>query len=504
MNVAKVSVADKSMGEILERAESLKQFVLQSAAEGKSLHEVERGVFDQLLSMGRCAIDAVLHLQGTGDVGATYVTPEGRELRRSAQPHPRRLRTIFGQHKFEQFVYSAGANRKLELQPIDARLGLTPRVGSQLFEEFSQLFCVESAFRQSTWNFETVFRQKVSVDTLEAIARHMGAEAEQYADALPRPASSEEGDLFVATLDGKGVPLIQETPSSVKAFETRRLRPGNRRMATLAGAYSVDRFKRTPEQIVAALFREEHPSDRAPRPVPYGKHLTVHFPECYGEGDDQVTSTGAIEACCWLSSQVDERRQADQPLVVLIDGDHRLWNTAADHLPADRIEILDVVHVSSYIWEAAGLLCKSDKQREAFTRQRLLKILQGQAASVVRGLRHMATARKLRGEARRSMTRITNYLEAHSARMQYDQYLAAGYPIATGVIEGACRHLVKDRMERSGMRWTLAGAKAVLNLRAVIASDHWDEFLEQRRAKEAQKFHPHHKAIANYQPALAI
>jgi hypothetical protein len=75
-------------------------------------------------------------------------------------------------------------------------------------EEFTQMFCVESASRQATVHFETVFRQKVSVDTLEAIARRMNAEAEEYAEALPCPAVSEEGELLVATMDAKGVPLI--------------------------------------------------------------------------------------------------------------------------------------------------------------------------------------------------------------------------------------------------------------------------------------------------------
>jgi hypothetical protein len=173
MKVAKDSDAFKSIQEITERAEALKQFVVQAATDGKSLYEIERGLLDQLLTIGNHAMNAALSLQGTGDLGAAYVTPKGRELRRSANPEPRKLRTIFGQHVFRQFVYSAGANRKIDLRPIDARLGLSPRVCSQLMEEFTQMFCVESAFRQAALNFDTVFRQKVSVDTLEAIARRM-------------------------------------------------------------------------------------------------------------------------------------------------------------------------------------------------------------------------------------------------------------------------------------------------------------------------------------------
>ena len=504
MSVTKDLIAGKCCCEIRDMAEALNQLVEEAARTGKPLYEIERGVLDQVLRMGRRALDGVFQLQGDGDLGPTCSPAEGVTLRRSETPQPRRVRTIFGEHSFSQFVYSRGAHRAIELRPIDARLALAPRIGSYLLEEFSQLFCVEAAFGTAAENFATVFRQELSVDTLEAISQQMGGAAKAYADELPVPPLAEEGDLLVATMDGKGVPLIQERPVKVKAFETRRLRPGNRRMATLAGVYSVDRQVRAPEQIVAALFRDEFPTAPAPRPKPQCKHLTVHFPETYDDGDHPVTSTGAIEACCWLSSEVAARRPVAQPLLLLIDGDHRLWKTAADHLPSDRTEILDIVHVSGYVWQAAAVFCTSEPERAAFTRERLLTILKGGVKSVLRGFRHMATARNLRGDSRRQITTITNYFAAHADRMRYDEYLAAGYPIATGVIEGACRHLVKDRMERSGMRWTLVGAKAMLNVRAVLASDHWDDFQTTRRNKEIQTFHPHRALLNNYQPEIAL
>jgi hypothetical protein len=504
VSVTKDSIAGKCISEIRDMAEALGRLAVESAKEGRPLYEIERGVLDHVLQMGRRAIDGVLHLQGEGDLGKTCPTAEGVVLRRSEEPQTRRLRTIFGEHSFRQFVYSRGAHRPLELRPIDARLGLSVRIASYLLEEFSQLFCVETAFGTAAKNFATVFQQELSVDTLEAISQHMGVAAEAYADTLPVPPATEEAALLVATMDGKGVPLVHEQPVKVKAFESRRLRPGNRRMATLAGVYSVDRHVRTPSQIVAALFRDDSPAAPSARPKPKFKHLSVHFPETYDDGDQTLTSTGAIEACCWLSSEVESRWHKAQPLLLLIDGDHRLWETAAELLPSKRIEILDVVHVSAYVWEASSFLCTGEKQREGFTRDRLLSILQGRVKSVLRGLRRMATSRKLRGDARRRITAITNYFEAHADRMRYQAYLAAGYPIATGVIEGACRHLVKDRMERSGMRWTLAGAKSMLNVRAVLASSHWDEFQATRRTGESLKFHPHRAILDTYQPTLAL
>ena len=95
---------------------------------------------------------------------------------------------------------------------------------------------------------------------------------------------------------------------------------------------------------------------------------------------------------------------------------------------------------------------------------------------------------------------MCGYFEKHAHRMRYDEYLAAGYPIATGVIEGACRHLVKDRMERSGMRWRLAGAQPMLHVRAVYQSSYWDAFHQDRIAREQCTLHPHRALLGDYHP----
>jgi hypothetical protein len=112
----------------------------------------------------------------------------------------------------------------------------------------------------------------------------------------------------------------------------------------------------------------------------------------------------------------------------------------------------------------------------------------------------MGTTRNLSGKAATDLARICGYLEKNSDRMRYDEYLRRGYPIASGVIEGACRDLVKDRMERSGMRWTLEGARSMLHVRATLQSDHWRPFLDHRIKREGQLNHPHRDIIGDYQP----
>ena len=165
-------------------------------------------------------------------------------------------------------------------------------------------------------------------------------------------------------------------------------------------------------------------------------------------------SNGTIEAFIWADEQIAARRRLGQKLLRLMDGQASLWDAADNYLNVskeDIIDILDILHTSSYVWKAAKVFYSHWEHREAFARDRLLRILQGDVRGVIGGLRQMATKRGLKGDRLKQITTVCGYFEKHAQRMRYDEYLAAGYPIASGVIEGACRHLVKDRMERSGM-----------------------------------------------------
>jgi hypothetical protein len=203
----------------------------------------------------------------------------------------------------------------------------------------------------------------------------------------------------------------------------------------------------------------------------------------------------------WIIGQITARRRPGQVLIVLMDGQESLWETMKLHLSftARTIPILDVLHALSYVWEAAGLFEKNEFKRKAFTRARLLRLLQGEVRGVIRGLRRLGSRAGLTGKSAKDLHRICGYLEKNADRMRYDEYLRRGYPIATGVIEGACRHLVNDRMERSGMRWTLDGARSMLHVRAAFQGDHWSTFLKHRIDNEVKRTHPHRELISNYQ-----
>jgi len=488
-------------------ADDLAAFVHESVQKGASFDNFERGAFGRLLKMGRVAADLFLDAQGEGDLGESLETQEGAVLYRSESVVERPVRSIFGQHSFEAYVYSQGSKCKIELRPIDARINLPEGKASYLLQEFSQLFCVEKAFGVGARQFETVFRQQLSVDVLEEINRAMGEHADRFLDQLPTPAAAEEGAILVATADGKGVPLVRADAQKVPAFEEKE-RPGNRRMATLGCVYSVDRFVRTPEQIVAALFRDPTVAQPEDRPESCFKHYRAYFAEAGQAGEDAVPS--AFRTWAWIAEEMTARHQAGQPIVRLMDGQPSLWEASKACLgefieelrlagkSPRLVDILDILHVSGYVWKAAKAFEGHKEHQEAFVQERLLRILRGEVSGVVTGMRRMASQRGLKGEALKAVTTTCNYFENNAERMRYDEYLQAGYPIASGVIEGACRHLIKDRMEQGGMRWTLTGAEAMLNVRSVSASSEWEDFGSWRQAEQAKRVHPHRALVTQY------
>ena len=488
-------------------AQDLVVFVQRGVQNGSSLDEIERGVLGKVLDMGCAAVDLFLAAQGDGDLGDRVAVEDGRTLYRSASVEQRPLRTIFGEHTVAAYVYSAGSKRKIELRPIDARINLPEGKASYLLQEFSQLFCVEKAFAVGARQFETVFRQKLSVDVLEDINRGMGEQADRFLEDLPLPPPAQEGAIVVATADGKGVPLVREDAEKVPVFEQKE-RPGNRRMATLGCVYTVDAHVRTPEQIVAALFRDDTVAQPTDRPEACHKHYRSYFAEAGSASADALPSV--YRTWTWLAEEVTARCRPGQPLVRLMDAQPSLWEASdvcLEDLLAKReaagesaiVDILDIVHVSGYVWKAAKAFYGHKEHQEAFVQDRLLRILRGEVAGVIKGMRRMASERDLKGPALKDVRTTCNYFENNAHRMRYDEYLPAGYPIASGVIEGACRHVIKDRMEHGGMRWTLDGAQAMLDVRCVYASSEWENFGSWRQAEQAERVHPFRAVVAHYQ-----
>jgi hypothetical protein len=481
--------------EALQHLDSLQQWLLEAARDGSAAHEVERGLFARLLRLGATLFDAFLRLVGPGDLGPSATLDDGRTLARLDEQHRRRLLTVFGEFTLSRCVYAQRDGQKLELIPTDVRLQLPESELSYLLQEWDQLLGCEHAFGRIRDTLATILRLKQSVDTLEHNNQQMAQAAPAFRAAQPPVEAALEGELLVVSEDNKGVPLVrpvEEKPAG--AHRHKGEKANKKQMACIGCVYSVDRHVRTPEELVAILFRDPDRPKRQP-PVAQQKRYWAELSRTINgqevRGQDLVFEQ--------LHDEIARRRRKGQVLIHLCDGQKSLETDRWAYLPTDArtVDILELLHVVPRLWQAAHLFHgEGSTAASDFVRARLLRVLRGEVSGVIRGLRRQGTLHGLRGVKKQRLRKVCAYLENNKERMRYDEYLKAGYPIASGVIEGACRHVIKDRMERAGMRWKLPGAQAMLHLRTIYTNGDWEAFQQFRVEAETERLYPHTTAVA--------
>jgi hypothetical protein len=379
--------------------------------------------------------------------------------------------------------------------PLDARLQLPAGKFSYLLQDWDQALAVEESYGGVSKILGRILGFSQSVDSLERMNGNMSASVPEFFDTLAIPAPQDEGQLVVGSADGKGVPMrrpVEELP--IEAHRPNRgPKPNTKKMALLGAVYSVDPVERTPEAVVASLFRDAKESkdpEKPDRPKPQNKRVRASLARDAGG----TTQPAAEEIFGWMAQEIGARNPgAGKPLCVLMDGQESLWREAERHLPGENVtQILDLLHVTPRLWKAAYLFhAEGSPAAVAFVKERVLRILRGKARSVTRWLRWMGEYRRLPAAKKAALGKICDFFDKNAERMRYHDYLRAGYPIATGVIEGACRHLVKDRLERAGMRWVLQGAQSMLHLRSVHLSGLWDEFTAYRIRRQTEQLYPY-------------
>lgn len=508
----------------------------QAGREGWRLDEIERQAMPELMRLGLEFLTGHVERQGDGDVGPE-VTHDNRTLRRSEEPHARRYLSIFGEMSIPRYVYALREGQKAECVPLDARLGLPAGENSYVLEEWQQRLCVKDAFGQSVEDLKAILGQGVSVRTAEGMNRGMAEHADSYRVTQPLPPSEEEAELLVVTGDGKGVvmrrPLAEELredsqappvpgPAPVAAPPRRRKqrtsaatrragktrqrrrreavgkqdprlpsaavaedqgtkkRKGKKQMAYVGAVYTIDRFRRTTDEVLDEMARRARTKER---PRPQHKRVWAEMTRIL-EGEPV---SGREFLFCSLAVECQQRDpKRKKTLICLLDGERSLWDMQR-YWFGRAIGILDIFHVSERIWGVAH--CFHAKESEAawqFATHHLRMILDGKVGYVLRNLRRLLEEKKkeLGREKRKTVSAAITYFENNQDHMRYDEYLAAGYPIGSGVAEGACRHLVKDRLELTGMRWERKGAQSMLHLRAIYLNGEWDAFVNYRIERE--------------------
>jgi len=265
------------------------------------------------------------------------------------------------------------------------------------------------------------------------------------------------------------VPLILEEAAEKKVRLGKGEKRGRKKEAIVTTAYTIATNPRTPEEVVASYFEGERPA--TPPPKPQNKHVWA-------------TLDGKDAALARLSKQID-MRQGDHIIhkVALCDGCEALQTRITAQF-SGFVLILDFIHADEYLWKVANrLLGETKDQRFEWMAQQTLRMLSGDTHQIISDFRQLTQEPKTTKTQREQLIKTANYFERNLPYMDYPSYLANGWPIASGVIEGACRHLVKDRCELSGMRWLQSGAENLLSLRAVAENGDWDTYHQFRRQK---------------------
>lgn len=464
--------------------DELRVLVETALQNGPRIDELERDVLRGVWRLALALLESFVAGQGDGDVGETLSVPErATPLRRLPDKHPRRYVSIFGEMNWDRWVYGTREGQRIEHVPLDARLGLPAEDFSYVLEDWAQRLCVKEAFVESASAVESFLGVSLSVRSLEAMNQRISARADTFRSTQAPPPAAEEGALLVATSDCKGVPMCR--PAAKVPAASRRRKKGEKankkQMACVGAVYSIAPFVRTPDDILDEVLRHQR---AAQRPKPQHKRLWAELTrEIAGE------RRHAKEAVFGAMSDdlVRRNRGVHRPVIFLSDGERALWEKQREYFPW-AIGILDLFHVLERLWLAAHCLHREGTaEAQAFVSDRLRALLEGKVKGVIAGLRSLA--RRQPGGKRRTLRKVANYFERNQEHMRYDEYLAKGYPIGSGVAEGACRHLVKDRMEQTGMHWKIPGAQAMLDLRAIYLNGEWENFMAYRIAKEQEELY---------------
>lgn len=454
------------------------------------VEEVERLVEQRVRELGRALLQAHLNLRTAKERVVEVRGADGVE-RPQVRTSTRKLETIVGEVTVERRIYQAPGMAVGSLAPMDATLNLPP----EKYSHHVRRVVAEQAARSSFDEVVEFLAKHTGADVPKRQIEELTQRAAQDFDAFyaERSIAAEvTDDLLVLSFDDKGVAMRHEdlreatrkaaeaTPRRLATRLTSGEKPNRKRMATVATIYTIARWHRTIADVLHTL-RSDDVEPRRPRPV--NKRVWASI----ARGATRVYDDAFAEA---RRRDPDGRRR----WIVLVDGQReqlRRVQRAARKAGATVTIVLDIVHVLEYLWRAAHAFHPAGtEEAETWVRHRLLALLDGRSGgTVAKSIRLMAERREFDDAGKRAVAKCTGYLAKQSRWMHYDAALADGLPIATGVIEGACRYLVQDRLGRTGARWSLAGAEAVLRLRALRASGDFDAYWVFHAAKEHARNH---------------
>ena len=479
--------------------------VIETVVDGidqeKRIDEVEREVFAVLLALGKAALEDTVAAAGDGDIGKT-IEMEKQTLKRSAQKRKCHYRSIFGLVQIQRYVYQIREKTKYLRAPLDEKLGLPADEVSYVLEDWLTKLSVNIPFESAATFLQETFGIPTNHATAENRVRKLGEHVESFYEERAPVSQEDEKEILVCLGDAKGVPIRRslerrlEEELGIKPHKrqhkndypksTRRSAVGDKKVRTQRGTigacYSIEPHRRRVDQMLQSEKEKKAGVDRDPKPQ--NKRL---WGEMTWIGENEV-SRGAERVFASLADEVEQRNpKGDKPVVCVMDGDRSLWKLQEEYLP-DAVCIVDLYHVMKRLWKAAHCFHRDNSlEAEAFVNRYLRMLLEGKVDSV-RGVfqRFLNQNKYWRKTKKTNMREVITYFTTNRERMRYDQYLALGYPIGSGVVEGACGHVIGDRFCCSGMRWEIEGAQPLLDLRVIHLNGEWKSFIEHRIQTEQE------------------
>jgi len=474
---------------------AFEQFMLLACRlEGKTAGEMKHGEIEALVfeagnEANRLLLQAHFDLRCNLEERRESVTGSDGVVRTHCRCGcERSLMTVFGKVTVRRRGYSASGVQSVF--PMDGELNLPQDKYSHGLRYRVAEEVASHSFDEAVANIDKTTGGKVPKRQAEEVAVRAAQDFEGFYSSRDTQGPEQTSDILVMTVDQKGVVMRKEDlrPATQKAAQKAVSRPGTRlspgekrnrkRMATVAGVYTIEARERSPEMIMGLSPEEDKPARSKCR-------------------NKRVWASVEQEPEAVIQAMLDEalRRDPDKkrPWAVLLDGGEKqldiVLNLICRHQPAVTV-ILDFIHVLEYLWKAAYSFCAvGSKEAEQWVAERALKILQGNASGVAKRLRQSTGLDKLSQDKRKAVEKCADYLKKYEVLLHYDLFLTKGLPIATGVIEGACRHLIKDRMDLTGARWRLKRAEAVLRIRSLRSSGDLDAYWTFHEAQEQKRNH---------------
>jgi len=472
---------------------TMKERLTSADFEGKTEAEVQRWLAVEQQELMRRLFQSHITLRGQAQAQGPVVGADDVTRTHLRQEKSRKLETVFGTVEVERTGHSG---RGLStLYPVDASLNLPETRYSQEVDRQVAKATARLSFDEALETVGSLTGAHVPKRQAEEAVQRAASDFDGFYLGTELDSDEPTSELLILTFDQKGVVLREEdlTEATRKAAESSRHKMdtrlsqgekrGRKRMATVAAVYTVAPYLRTAQDVIAGL-RHVRDGTPKPRPRPEGKRVWASLTRNLKD----VIADAFDEAC-------DRDPERSKRWLVLVDGDKKLtrWVRAEARRRGVKITlVLDFIHALEYLWKAAHVFFdRGTPEIETWVLERLERMLEGRISHVVAGMTRMATVRGLSKEERKPVDKAANYLlkRRRWGMMRYDELLTIGAPIATGIIEGACRHLINDRMDLTGARWRLPSAEAVLRLRSLLSSGDFDEYWQFHEEAEAHRNH---------------